>query len=227
MGVLSASIIGEKAQSSSGFESHTMGPNTSYSGAIRGRPIIARFAEMFRRSATDVAPAYVSDASGVIYRDSLGRTRTDLIQDSHGRKNERMSLSVIVDPVSRVSYVLDPSTMVAIRRPFSAGENAGASGWIFPGSSVEAVGTEVVEGVECRHVRVGRTIPGSEPSFLHVWICDELTLIMSEQSQTADETYTWHATEVRREAPDPSHFIVPLGYKTIIPVSSPGKRART
>jgi Domain of unknown function (DUF4412) len=203
--------IGSLAQSASSIESRTLGPRTSYGGVVADRPIIARFAETDVWPTKDLGPLSEMDVSGTLYRDSLGRTRTELVQSRHDNGREMFRFLIIVDPVLKVSYMLDSSKKVAMKLPLPVGE---PTGWVFPGSSVEELGKEVVEGVECRHARV-TTTTGGEPSFMQVWISEDLKVTISERAQSTTETYTWRVTDIRRDVPDASLFVVPQDYKII------------
>lgn len=186
--------------------------------------------------------------SYTIYRDSQGRLRRE---DAQG--------IWISDPVTQVTYLLDPATHSARQLPLAklvagvkmdAAKNSGSGGTTTtPQTDAEAraaakmngagtrssaasappvvpttvtdLGRQVVEGVTADGSRSTSviamgTIGNDRPIEVisERWVSPELqVLVMSRVHDPRSGDTTFHLTDIRRNEPDRSLFVVPAGYR--------------
>jgi hypothetical protein len=174
-------------------------------GVVVGLPLRARFIQRhtFRASGRT---AISTSARGRIWRDSVGRTRTELVHRG-AEGQEIASLIVICDPPAKATYFVDAASWTAIRKPLTEGEVSSRFDWLFPGQDVQDSGREIIEGVDCRKIRVAD---------LEVALSDELGMVMSENVRSGDEEYSWRLFQIRRQEPDGKLFVVPAAFRVII-----------
>ena len=87
----------------------------------------------------------------------------------------------------------------------------------------EDLGTQVIQGLSCKGIRVTRTIAagaiGNEQPIQivdEIWRSPELsTIVLSKHSDPRTGETTYQLTDVKRDEPDPSLFQVPADYKVI------------
>jgi hypothetical protein len=186
-----------------------------------------------------------------MYRDSQGRSRTERILSGVILNSATGPASIVVhiyDPVEGYSYTLDAQKHIAHRFPASVPESAGANGlrtpgrtsvrnpveWATPlpsGSKVrqarrvkqEALGTEMIEGVQAEGTRVTITTPkgaeGNDRPLVRVcerWHSAELNLtLLSNCSDPRSGRVTMRVRNLDRGEPDPTLFQVPPDYTIV------------
>jgi hypothetical protein len=130
-----------------------------------GRPFQARYEEVRVASLAGGAPEERRE-SGAIFVDSHGRTRLEM--SSGGLTN-------ILDPVSKMSYLIDTRTKEVFRVPFPEPpgaadplpEQAGSAG--SRTREAEDLGSRWIEGLPCHGVRIRREDITSE-----AWIAEPI-----------------------------------------------------
>ncbi len=170
------------------------------------------------------------------YRDAEGRMRTET--ESAGRGGgEPVRRIIIRDPVSGVSYNLNPAARTGIKivmagvpvGPAAGGGRGGRRGGSDsapqavrgnPNTNVEDLGTMTVNGIAARGTRITTVVPagaiGNDRDFRSVderWFSAELNLMI--KSVTDDPrfgTTTYEMTNISRQPPDPSLFKAPPDY---------------
>jgi hypothetical protein len=165
---------------------------------------------------------------GMLYKDKLGRTRSEMGQ-----------LILIADPVARATYVLDTDKKIA-RKLDHQGIQA------FPQHTIEAkgvdrspptfdgdsfpitkrpLGDKVIEGLLCKGEEVTLTIPANSrlgnqrplQARTEIWIAKELLLpllVISDNPLTGKAIQAYKNIKLGVD-PDPSLFRVPEGYRVI------------
>jgi hypothetical protein len=165
-----------------------------------------------------------------LYRDSQGRTRTEMsIQRPGGQTVTRVT---VVDPVAGVMRDIDAQNKtvheMVLRQPPS--QNAGnqgnqrsGRGLNRPGNATaqtENLGVQTIAGVAATGTRVTRTIPAgaqgnSQPiqSVHETWFSDDLKVpLMVKTTDPRFGTATIQLTNVVRAEPDAALFQAPAGY---------------
>jgi hypothetical protein len=176
-----------------------------------------------------------------IYRDSQGRTRTDVylpatIQAREGSQGP--SMINIFDPVEGVQYSLNPRTRTAMRNRFPHPINAPPIApkppvnvppppppqprpkELMPQSRPEDLGMEMIEGVWTHHTKTTTTIPvnaeGNDRPMVRVfenWFSEELKVtVLGKRSDPRGGETTERLTNIDRSEPDPSLFVPPADY---------------
>jgi hypothetical protein len=164
-------------------------------------------------------------------RDSLGRTRTENLRKEEGNVSEQPPSSIlIVDPIERTSYRLDPNGHTASRAmltspsdirtgPLPAGPPRPAPGQQ-PQTSTESLGTQALEGILVEGFRVTTTFPaemfGNDRPIVTVtesWSSRELgETLLSKRLDPRSGDWTTRLTDINRSEPDPALFRVPADY---------------
>jgi len=182
-----------------------------------------------------------------LFRDSQGRTRREATLPAIGplafEGNEyalKRSFTSIHDPVSGVSYILEPEQKVARKLPAPvAGEiNFRKEGFIAKGMTAatsndlktESLGTQTINGVTAEGTRYTRTIPagqiGNEQPIIIVserWYSSDLQIVvMSKRSDPRFGETTYQLANLQRSEPAASLFQVPADYT--IQEEGPGRR---
>jgi hypothetical protein len=176
-----------------------------------------------------------------MYRDSQGRTRTDIywpdtVQAREGSQGP--SMINILDPVEGVQYSLNPRTRTGRRNTFPVhpinppppspepAANVPLSPppqrpkELMPQSKTEDLGMEMVEGVWTHHTKTTTTIPvnaeGNDRPMVRVfenWFSEDLKLmVLSKRSDPRGGETTDRLTNIDRSEPDPSLFVPPADY---------------
>ena len=152
------------------------------------------------------------------YRDSSGRTRTELRPEMNSefmQPGPPENIDVI-DSVAGFRYFMDAKTTTARRYPFpKASPNAPA----FPEPG-ESLGTRVIEGLVCDGYRNVSIYPASTVGMDHdvvvqteKWVSRELGIwaVWKITDPRIGVHVTWFSNIIRAE-PDPTLFVVPADY---------------
>jgi hypothetical protein len=183
-------------------------------------------------------------STATVYRDSEGRTRRDQVLSAIGPwalSGEPLRSSLIRDPVAGVDYVLDPAKRTArkMTRPSSAKGDASrqtdevrgarreaASQPRFRGGAGsrdverEALGTQVIEGVQAEGERTTLTLPaGQAGNTLPIrivserWYSPDLQAeVLTRHSDPRFGETVYRLTNIQRAEPSHSMFEVPSDY---------------
>jgi hypothetical protein len=176
--------------------------------------------------------------TGLIARDSQGRTRRDITLLAIGEwanSGQKASHVVIInDSVAGAQYILRPDRKTArkmqwmhhgkqgdrmprgaeiISRP---GSGAGDDG----NATTTTLGSQTINGVQAEGTRVTHTIPAgaignANPIVItsERWYSPELqTVILTKHSDPRMGETTFQLTNIQKEEPDPTLFQVPLDY---------------
>lgn len=169
-----------------------------------------------------------------LYRDSLGRTRTEIFApEGPGAPQEPTSIN-ISDPVERVNYYLNPSSHTGTRNVFPVPPNnppqppkrsvnvtpPPMSRELMPQSHSEDLGMQMIEGVWVRGMRSTTTIPanaqGNDQPLVEVfenWFSEELQVqVLSKRSDPRFGETTERLININRSEPDPTLFQPPADY---------------
>jgi len=170
-------------------------------------------------------------SSGMVYRDSEGRTRHEQSLSGIGpvAVAPRSGQFVMIhDPVAGKHYILDPQAKTARTMPAHAhGDRVspdamagkrehGDSGNV----TKESLGTQTIAGVAATGTRTTRTIPagqiGNDKPIVIVterWYSNDLqTMVMTKHSDPRWGTSTFTLTNISRTEPASSLFQVPADY---------------
>jgi hypothetical protein len=170
-----------------------------------------------------------------LYRDSLGRTRSEDLSSSDTESEEITSVSII-DPVAGFRYSLDPSTYLARQWSLAKSSPATASAAQKrdegPQITRETLGTQTIEAFLAQGIRTTTVYPvGSFGNDAPVtvrsenWRSPELQIVLlSKVSDPRTGDATTRLTNISRNQPDPSLFQVPAGYQVIDVGPSPAPR---
>jgi hypothetical protein len=145
---------------------------------------------------------------------------------------------MINDPVSGMSYTLSPESKVATERsglsPVPTGAGRGGDNLFYIGTisvnvtapsdqttTTESLGAETMEGLTVIGTRITRTIPAGQIGnalpiqvITEQWFSPDLQImVMTKHSDPRTGTTTMQLTNLSRNEPDPSLFVVPPGYK--------------
>ncbi len=232
---------GEPADFTFGFVSSEM---SFGDGAVKGAPFSSDTATEMIQTLSD-RNRIIRKSSGKLYRDSDGRTRREQTLGTLGfwmPADEPQQLIFINDPVAGVNYVLETNNKIARKLPshlsgnkevmqatLPAGETKAVR--VLPGEKVnvmpfpaetktEALGKQVIEGVEAEGTRNTMTIPagkiGNELPIQVIserWFSPELKMIVrSEHNDPRLGKTVYQLTNINRDEPAHSLFKVPADY---------------
>jgi hypothetical protein len=166
--------------------------------------------------------------TGHVARDRQGRTYfQQTITGVPWAQNGRTTVTFISDPVSEYTYVLNPSTKVAMRRAFKFhtgesgrfrspnGERPDAKG------RVETdLGQQTINGLTAAGKSITRTIAAGEIGNAQpivekseVWTSSDLqVVILSKRSDPRFGVSTYSLSNIQRNEPSAALFQVPAGY---------------
>ena len=176
--------------------------------------------------------------SGVIARDSQGRTRRDMTLVAIGGWNTQGQAAphvvFINDSVAGVQYVLQPDKKVARKMPRRGHGRHGGTPPSDEGNvqygpgpqgdrgnvATTSLGTQTINGVQAEGTRTTRTIPAgavgnANPIVItsERWYSPELqTVVLSKRSDPFTGQSTFQLTNIQRQEPDASLFQVPSDY---------------
>jgi hypothetical protein len=176
------------------------------------------------QSALFIGPMTVSSPSGGV---------STITSDQH----EMVRIS-INDPVSGMSYTLSPESKIATEKsglsPVPTGAGRGGDNLFYIGTIsvnvtapspentlTESLGAQTMEGLSVIGTRVTRTIPAGQIGnalpiqvITEQWFSPDLQImVMTRHSDPRTGTTTMQLTNLSRNEPDPSLFVVPPGYK--------------
>jgi hypothetical protein len=157
-------------------------PQPAPLGYLAGRPFSAEEVYQQTQTLADGTRILRSNPSGLLYRDSAGRTRTERHSPPSpmGKQSVVPAIPEIVDPVAGCIYYLDAANRVAHRvelpeplRPLTPPQGLvfpmaaptlmtstpGAASRVQPETSSESLGTQVIEGVPAQGGRTITTYP--------------------------------------------------------------------
>lgn len=207
---------------------------------VKGAPYIATATTETTQVLAD-GNRIVNKSSGLLARDSEGRTRREEIMSNAGPLPlDRAKMVFINDPSTGSEYVLNAfektadvmkhgnakvmtleqkRTLVS-KSPETAAlpklKDEGETKW-------QPLGTEVIEGLSCDHILSTQTVPagviGNEQPIVitsETWASPELhLLIMRKHNDPRFGETVYKLTDIRREEPDPSLFQVPPDFKVL------------
>ncbi len=174
--------------------------------------------------------------SGIIARDSQGRTRRDMtlaIIGAWGASGQSAPHVVFInDRVAGARYILQPDKKIARKlrwMPRGKHGGAGAQGDVeyeasgkLDSSNVTttSLGTQTINGVQAQGTRTTRTIPAGTIGNANAiaitnerWYSPELqTVVMSKRSDPFTGETTFQLTNIQRQEPDASLFQIPSDY---------------
>jgi hypothetical protein len=177
-----------------------------------------------------------------VYRDSAGRTRTDVSVPPNPIETPFVT---IFDTVAGMSYALDTEKKVARRfihstpAPGQTSQTTAAAvagGWITPGNlgdfatHSESLGTQLIEGLVADGRRITSTSPqtsrgDAQENINESWYSQELkmTLLMQAYNSILGSRTT-RLENINRAEPDPTLFQVPPDYTIVdAPVNGTAK----
>ena len=192
----------------------------------------------------------VNSTTAHIYRDSQGRIRHEATLPAMGANITPPTLVTISDPVTGVSYSLDPFQKIAWKMPASpkfideqfaktrtlaltkAGPNLVFNGTINGAKpSHEDLGVQEIQGVNAQGTRETTTIAAGEvgnerPITItsERWYSPDLKIeLKTVRSDPRMGETSLTVTDLNREEPDPSLFQVPSDYT--VQENNPGQKA--
>jgi hypothetical protein len=168
--------------------------------------------------------------TGVIYRDSEGRTRHEMtlgVLGPFASAGDPPQMVFINDPVAGAHYALDANQRTARKMPLPAGrpphDMAEQSDRHQPPFDIktESLGKQVIEGIEVEGTRSVITIPAGKfgnDSPVEVvserWYSPALqAVVMSKHSDPRMGEHVYRLTNIKREEPVRSLFEVPADYQ--------------
>jgi hypothetical protein len=162
-------------------------------------------------------------------------SQTQIARDSRGRIRNEMHALVpegftgvpplisahIFDPQTRISYFLNPATMIARMQIVPAPQQTPAPAMNTPNADTQDLGYSVLNGMQAKGTRVTRTIPaqasgtGREVKITdEFWSSEDLHMnLLERHTDVRGGQQTVAISSIKTEEPDPSLFEVPAGYK--------------
>ncbi|HKV04940.1 MAG TPA: hypothetical protein VJO53_07525 [Candidatus Acidoferrales bacterium] len=171
--------------------------------------------------------------TGIIARDSEGRTRRDITLPAIGpfaASGQAPPHAVdINDPVAGAQYILEPDRKVAhkIMRRERGARLRFETGTTLRGGQEDqrevttaSLGAQIIGGVAADGTRYTRTIPAGEignakPIMMvtESWYSPDLQIVvMTKRSDPINGDSVFQLTDIQRQEPDPSLFQVPSDY---------------
>ena len=165
-------------------------------------------------------------SNALIYRDSEGRTRRDQTLSHVGpfaTSGDAPQMTFISDPVAGVSYMLDPRNRTTRKMPSRGGPPPDRPQPRTPpeaDAKTEALGKQVIEGIEAEGTRTTITIPagkiGNDQPLEIVserWYSPVLQeVIFSKHSDPLYGVNTYRLKNINRNEPSTSLFQPPADY---------------
>ena len=203
---------------------------------VTGAPYSAQASTQFTQTLADGTHIQRS-SSASLARDSQGRTRTEQTLSAIGplaaSGGTPKTVISIHDPVSSMSYVLDPNAhtvreMKIFQRNNPNGTASGGPGrgrHTGQGANVatEDLGSQVIQGVNATGTRITRTIAAGVAGndrpiqvVTETWYSPDLQVtVMSKTSDPRFGETVYQLSNITRAEPDPSLFTVPSGYTVL------------
>jgi hypothetical protein len=161
------------------------------------------------------------------YRDSEGRTRTEVISASD-TEAPRITSIQITDPVVGFRYTLDPEAHKARQKSLpklapKAATSVAPKQAERPQVSRDSLGTDIIDGILIKGTRTTTVYPvgsfGNNRPMTVVreeWVSPELlVVVMNKVSDPRTGEFTRRLTNISRSEPDPSLFQVPASYEVV------------
>ncbi len=168
-----------------------------------------------------------------VYRDGQGRTRREMTMGAMGpwaAPRNASPMIVINDPVAGIGYMLNPSKQSAVKHALAAPKGPRRNVQnreerlqrLNANVTTEALGKQMIEGVEGEGTRTTYTIPAgqignAEPMQIvsEKWYSPALQVMVKEiRTDPRSGTTTYQLTNINQAEPDPSLFQVPSNYTT-------------
>jgi hypothetical protein len=199
---------------------------------VKGAPFSANEVELqnAKPNVRNVLPRKTT----AIYRDSAGRTRTDVSVPPDPTGNPNI---VVDDPVANVTYMIDDTNKFARRLTWptpravpSVGDDPKSLGkpMTFVFSKMqnvqmisESLGSQLIEGLAAEGKRVTSQSPQNPPgceknvSISESWYSPELWMTLVMKISNCLEESSTHLENIQRAEPDPRLFQVPPGYMLV------------
>ena len=177
----------------------------------------------------------VHTQSGLIARDSQGRTRREEVMSGLGPVQVNAPKVVFIhDPVAGAAYILNPDKQTArvmkhdgmngmdMQKMHEKMQKAFAAQGEQGDVKTESLGTQQIEGVSAEGTRVTRTIPagkiGNEQPIqitVDTWVSPDLhTTVLQKRNDPRFGETVFQLTSIKQGEPDATLFQVPSGYKT-------------
>jgi hypothetical protein len=167
------------------------------------------------------------NTTGRVARDSQGRTYLQQnIQGGPWAQNGPTKITFISDPIAGYTYVLNPSTKVAMRREFKA-HSEERPPWSRENSAsekkqrVEAdLGQQTISGLSATGKSITRTTPagaiGNAQPIVEkseIWTAPDLqVVVLSKRTDPRFGVSTYALKNIQRDEPSASLFQVPANY---------------
>jgi len=193
---------------------------------VTGAPYSAQV--VIQRSETLSDGTHITQQStGAVYRDSAGRVRREMSMSALGSLTgsaQALRAVFINDPVAGYHYVVHTDKQTVDRVPMPPAGASKDRGARLPrnGEQVvkEALGTQMMEGVEAEGTRITKTIPvgaiGNDKAIQIVterWYSSSLqTVVLVKHSDPWMGESTMRLTNISRTEPAASLFAVPSNY---------------
>jgi hypothetical protein len=208
-------------------------------GGMRGGKVVKGVP--FTAVAVSVSTRTLADGNHItqktqtnLFRDSQGRVRKEVTLPATGplaASGQPKSLVILIDPVAGTNYMLDVQNKIAWKMPsHSAGaakdETAGNSSFRHQRTETESnataedMGAQTIGGLSAQGTRHTNTIPAGQignekpiSSTFEEWYSNDLQMVvMTKRSDPrfGDSTYT--VSNVQRQEPAASLFVVPADY---------------
>lgn len=180
-----------------------------------------------------------------VYRDSQGRVRIEHPMNRGWATAGKTPQTVITifDPVAGYSYMLNPATMTAVKRPLpppkstqgdsSSNSRLHAKGPGISGAQVqtENLGTQTISGVSAAGTRTTETIPagaiGNQQPLQVVretWVSADLKVpVLIKSSDPRFGNMTMQLTNIVQTEPDPTLFQIPSSYTVTAHTAGTGR----
>jgi hypothetical protein len=194
---------------------------------VTGQPFSAQVEMENTRTLADGTRS-THNSTGMIYRDSEGRTRHEMTLATLGpfaSAGDPPRMVFINDPVASTHYALDATNRTAHKMSLRVGgppQEMREPNHKPPFDvKTESLGKQVIEGIEVEGTRSVITIPaglhGNEQAVEVVserWYSPELqTVVMSKHSDPGMGEHVYRLTNIKREEPARSLFEVPADYQ--------------
>jgi hypothetical protein len=222
-----------------------MGPNLAGRAIVTGAPFSGTETVTHQETLADGNQISHQEQS-TLSRDSQGRVRTEHTANAGNASTSNSTASssasgstgktlvTIIDPVAGYSYVLNASSMTAMRMAIHVPSNSdqtiagttpqGPQGprrgnGNRPAAQRDDLGTQVINGVSATGTRITTTIPagiiGNQQALQtvrEVWIAVDLKIAVLVKSTDPRGNTIAQLTDIAQGEPDPSLFQVPAGY---------------
>jgi hypothetical protein len=200
---------------------------------VEGAPFSADLVRESTQVSTDGTPV-TRETHGKMFRDSLGRTRSETELESAVAGGASKQYVTIVDPKQQTSTVLDVAAKTATiyhlpaapavsgrsLKMVAAAQNSAVSGSRHPGTAgAESLGTMTIEGFlvtgsRRAHANEATVAKGGpQGAEIETWFSPELKVELQTTTRLSPTvSQTTRLTKIASGEPDPLLFQVPAGY---------------